>query len=128
MTHKESTLATPMVTPRECTRAKKSPDASEQHKMTPEQQCWLESILPEHTFGAEIETAQRRGRHKEAKIYKGLYARYGGVFKRLHPGKIHSQGKLVEQGHEVWKPDAKVLEGPTRKGRLQDFGEETKAY
>ena len=99
-----STMATPVVPRKVSTRAKR-PLEDPARRVTPQaQQCRLENILPEHDFGPAIEKAQRKARQKNPKVYRGFYARYGGVFKGLHPSRVHTPGKLRNKDKKIGDP------------------------
>ena len=125
VTQEESTVATPLVPRQVSTRAGGEAIPALANDSCPEQQSRLKQVIPEIACGEDLERAQRKARQKRPKEYKGMYARYGGQFRRLHSGKIHTKGKLTERGTEIWKPLPQHRRKHIKR-KVQDFGESTK--
>ena len=125
VTQEESTMATPVVPRKVSTRAEGEDTLAQEADNDPEQQSRLKQVIPEIDLGKDLERAQRKARHKRKKHNKGMYATYGGHFRRIHSGKIHTKGKLTERGTEIWKPLPQHRRKHIKR-LVQDFGENTK--
>ena len=114
-----------MVPPRVSTRAEGEETPDLEPDQQSEQQTRLKQVVLELEFGKDIERAQRKARSQRKKHNKGLYATYGGHFRRIHSGKVHTKGKLQERGTEIWKPLPQHRRKHVKR-MVQDFGEKTK--